>query len=203
MSFQWIIDNCETMRIDTQPVVAQTETRDGTVRATSRGGSVWEFTVQLPDGPSWEDYRQDIAKAQALDRYTTGNIQINTAGQDWLIGYQGNVSNVSAVTASWTQGSATVTLTGGQAASGYNFRAGDIIQLGSSGKVYRVNGDVAYNSNTVTVHRPVIDSTGSGTLRIGPNCVFTVICKEFPQWTLFARNQVGWDGPFVFQESLV
>jgi len=202
MSFQWIIDNCETMSIDTQPVVAQTETRDGTVRATSRGGSVWRFTVKLPDGPSWQEYRKDIARAQALDRYTTANVQINNSGQSWLVGYQGTISNITTVTASWTQGATTVTLTGGQAGSGYNFRAGDIIQLGSAGKVYRVNADVAYNSNTVTVHRPILDATGSGTLRIGPNCVFTVICKEFPQWSLFARDQVGWGGAFVFQESL-
>ena len=28
---------------------------------------------------------------------------------------------------------------------------------------------------------------------------YTVICVEFPDWTLFARNQVQWSGPFVFQ----
>ena len=201
MSFQWIIDNAETISIDTKPVVAQTETRDGTVRATSRGGSVWRFTVKLPDGPRWTDYRQNITKAESLDRYTTANIQISTSGQSWLIGYQGNVANTSAVTASWTQGATSITLTGGQAASGYNFRAGDIIQLGS-GKVYRVTADVAAATNTVPVHRPILDSSGSGTLKIGPACTWTVICKDFPQWTIFARDQVGWSGAFVFQENL-
>jgi hypothetical protein len=29
---------------------------------------------------------------------------------------------------------------------------------------------------------------------------YTVICKEFPEWTIFARNQVSWSGPFVFWE---
>lgn len=29
---------------------------------------------------------------------------------------------------------------------------------------------------------------------------YTVICVEFPEWTIFARNQVSWSGPFVFQE---
>lgn len=28
---------------------------------------------------------------------------------------------------------------------------------------------------------------------------YTVRCVEFPNWTIFARNQVSWDGPFVFQ----
>jgi hypothetical protein len=29
---------------------------------------------------------------------------------------------------------------------------------------------------------------------------YTVICTQFPQWTIFAQNQVSWDGPFVFVE---
>jgi hypothetical protein len=29
---------------------------------------------------------------------------------------------------------------------------------------------------------------------------YTVICVQFPQWTIFARDQVSWDGPFVFVE---
>ena len=29
---------------------------------------------------------------------------------------------------------------------------------------------------------------------------YTVICKEFPEWTIFSRNQVSWSGPFVFWE---
>jgi hypothetical protein len=29
---------------------------------------------------------------------------------------------------------------------------------------------------------------------------YTVICVQFPQWTIFAQDQVSWDGPFVFVE---
>lgn len=29
---------------------------------------------------------------------------------------------------------------------------------------------------------------------------YTVICTEFPEWTIFARDQVAWSGPFVFME---
>jgi hypothetical protein len=29
---------------------------------------------------------------------------------------------------------------------------------------------------------------------------WTVRCIEFPEWTLFARNQVSWSGPFIFVE---
>jgi hypothetical protein len=29
---------------------------------------------------------------------------------------------------------------------------------------------------------------------------YTVRCIEFPSWSIFALNQVGWSGPFVFVE---
>ena len=31
---------------------------------------------------------------------------------------------------------------------------------------------------------------------------YTVICTDFPEWTIIGRNQVGWSGPFVFVEVL-
>jgi hypothetical protein len=34
----------------------------------------------------------------------------------------------------------------------------------------------------------------------GTNLSATVICVEFPQWTIFSRDQVSWSGPFVFVE---
>ena len=203
MSFQWIIDNAEAISIDTQPNVSTTITRDGTARSTSRGGDTWRFTVTLPNGPRWSDYRNNIALAQALGRTTTANIQINDTGQtSWLNAYQGNCANVNAVTASWTTGN-TITLTGGQAASGFNFRAGDFIQLGASGHVYQVAANVAFNSNTVTLNRPILDAAGSATLRIGPAVTWNVLCTQFPTWSIFARDQVSWSGAFVFYENLV
>lgn len=29
---------------------------------------------------------------------------------------------------------------------------------------------------------------------------WTVMCVQLPKWTIFARDQVAWDGPFVFIE---
>jgi hypothetical protein len=201
MGFQFVVDNAESISINRKKVVASTQARDGTVRAVSRGGQVWQFEVKLPDGPRWSDYRGEISKLEALDRVTADTIQINNAGQSWLIQYQGNAANAAAIAASWTTGN-TITLTGGQAASGYNFRAGDFLQLGSSGSVYTVAADVPFNSNTVTLHRPIIDAAGNATLRVGSACVFSVICTQFPDWTIFARDQVSWSGPFVFVEDL-
>lgn len=202
MSFQWIFNNAESIAIDTKPNVGTTVTRDGTVRSVSRGGDVWRFTVKLPDGPRWSDYRQSIASAQALDRTANANVQISSSGQTYIIGYQGNVANTSAVTASWTTGN-TITLTSGQAASGYNFRAGDVIQLGVGNAVYRVNSDVASGNNTVPLNRPILESAGSATLKIGNAVTWNVVCTSFPNWTIFARDQVSWEGPFVFSENLL
>jgi len=203
MSFQWIIDNAESIGIDRRRVVGSTQSRDGSVRAVSRGGQAWRFEVRLPDGPRWTDYRQYISQAEALDRTTSSTVQFNDTGLNWFIKYQGNSVNYTGFIATITQGSNTITLTTSPTtSSGFKFRAGDVIQLGASGKCYTVAADVAFNSNTVTLHRPVIDSSASGVaLRVAENCVFTLICKDFPTWNLFARDQVSWSGPFIFYEA--
>ena len=205
MSFQWIIDKAESLSINTQQVVGQSISRNNTVRATSRGGGIWRFTVKLPDGLSWTDTRADISKAEALGRVGTANISLSATGQNWLYKYQGNSVNSTGFVASITGGSTTITLTTSPTtSSGYKFRAGDFIQLGSTGKVYRVVADVDYNSNSVTLNRAVEENTATGVaLRVGSNCVWNVVCTEFPQWTLVERDRLAWSGPFVFYENRV
>ena len=39
MSFQYIINNASNINVERSPIVAQTQSRDGTIRATSRGGN--------------------------------------------------------------------------------------------------------------------------------------------------------------------
>lgn len=205
MSFQWIIDNAESISMERKKVVASTTSRNGVVRSVGRGAQPWRFEVKLPDGPRWTDIRSYISQAEALDRLTAANIQLNASGQaSWLSKYQGNSANYTGFVATITQNSSTITLTTSPTtSSGYKFRAGDFIQLGSSGKVYTVAADVAYNSNTVTLHRPVIEASASGVaLNVADNCVWSVTCTQFPTWTIFARDQVSWSGPFVFSEVI-
>lgn len=205
MSFQWIIDNAEQFSIDRQQVVGQTVSRNNTVRATSRGGGIWKFTVKLPEGLSWTDFRGYISKAEALGRVTAANISINASGHAWLYKYQGNSVNSTGFVATIVGGSNVITLTTSPTtSSGFKFKAGDFIQLGASGKVYTVAADVVYNSNSVTLNRAVEESSATGvSLKVGSNCVWNVICTEFPQWTLTERDRLAWSGPFVFYENRV
>ena len=41
-----------------------------------------------------------------------------------------------------------------------------------------------------------------GNVAPGADESYTVRCVEFPEWNIFARNQVAWSGPFVFIEVL-
>jgi hypothetical protein len=203
MTFQTVFDNAETISINRLKKVAQTISRDGIVRSTSLGGQTWEFEVKLPDGPTWTTYRPLIEKMEALDRVTTATVQINKASMSYINGYQGNYTNVvGTITASYTSGT-TLTITAGpNIQSGFKFKSGDLIQLGTNGKVYSVVDDVPFNSNTITVHRPVREAAGSYTLIVGQNVSWNVICVNFPQWTMFARNQISWDGAFKFAEVI-
>ena len=203
-AFQVVVDRAQSISINRRAVVSQTISRDQTVRAVSRGGQVWRFDIQLPDGIPWQTLRSHIEAIENADRYTSGNISLNTSGTlDWFMKYQGNSVSTSGFVGTVTQGNVTLTLTSNPTtSSGYKFRAGDLIQLGTGGKVYSVASDVAYDSNTVTLNRPVIDSSGSKTLVVGPNVVFKVICTNIPNWTIFQRDQVSWDGSFTFYEDL-
>lgn len=204
MSFQWLINNAEAISIDRLRTVASTQSRSGVIRNISRGGQVWRFEIKLPDGPRWTDIRTEISKLEALDRVTPATFQFNNTGHSWLVGYQGNSANITGFIGNWVKGTTTINLTTSPTtSSGFKFRAGDIIQTNAgSGKVYTVASDVPFNSNTVTVHRPIYEETGSSFLYVAQNCIFTAICTEFPSWTLFARDQVAWNGSFVLYESL-
>ena len=204
--FQWVFDKAETISINKRPMVAQSITRSNVVRAVSYGGGLWRFTVKLPDGMAWNTNRSYIEKIETLDRHTTGTVQITTSGySSWLTPYLGGSANYTGFIASWTLGAASITLTTSPTTTSpaKKFLAGDVIQLGSSGHVYTVTADVAYNSNTVYLNRAVADATATTTaISVGPNVTWTVICSEFPSWTIFARNQVSWSGPFVFYEVI-
>jgi hypothetical protein len=201
-AFQTAIDYAESISISKMKKVGQTISRDGIVRSTSLGGQTWEFEVKISDGLPWTTMRPLIEKMETLDRTETGVIRINKAGHSWLTGYQGNYASTSSITASFTSGNTISLVSGPVITTGNKFKAGDFIQLGSSGKVYSVAEDVPSSSSIVTLNRPVRDSTGTYSLIVGQAVSWNVVCVEFPQWNVFARNQVSWSGPFRFAEVL-
>jgi len=205
-AFQYVFDNAESISFDRRAVTAQTISRDNTVRTGSRGGQIWKFTVSLPNGIRWSDSRAYIEAIDAADRYTPGTVQINNSGYtSWLNKYQGDSVNYTGFAATWTQGAQSITLTTSPTtASGYKFKSGDIIQLGLTGHVYSVVADVAYNSNTVFLNRPIMDASAVTTaIVVGPDVTWTLICVTMPTWNIFARDQVAWSGAFTFYEYLI
>jgi hypothetical protein len=201
-AFQTVIDFAESISINKLKKVGQTISRDGVVRSTSLGGQYWEFEVTLPNGMPWTTMRPLIERMEGLDRTQQGVIRINKAGHSWLTGYQGNYSTVASIVANYTSSNTVSIVSGPVLNTGFRFRAGDLIQLGTSGRVYSVADDVPANSTTVTLNRPVRESTGTYTLLVGQAVSWNVICVDFPQWTVFARDQVSWSGPFRFVEVI-
>tara|TARA_B100001287_G_scaffold276783_1_gene289437 strand:- start:10150 stop:10767 length:618 start_codon:yes stop_codon:yes gene_type:complete len=202
-AFQTVIDRATTLSFNKRRKVQQTQSRSGVVKTTSAGGQVWEFQVRLPDGPRYTDYRQLIEAMEALDTVTVGQIQINNSGHSYISGYQGDLGTTSGISVSYTSGN-TLTITAGATglSSGNKFEAGDYIQLGSTGSVYTVTSDVAYNSNTITTHRPILETAGTYSLIVGPSVTWDVVCVQFPNYTLFGHDQIRWSGPFIFVEAI-
>lgn len=204
MSFQFVFDNAAQLRINRRPIVGQTITRSNVVRSAARGTAVWQFEVTLPTGPRWSDYRSAITLIESLNQTVIDTVSISNPGHSWLIGYQGDLANPNLVQVNSNTGVgdtveivSTPTIT-----SGFIFKSGDVIQLGATGKCYTVVNDVAWNQTVIKLHRPKLNEINQvSTLRVAENCEWKVICTQFPNWNLFERNQVSWDGGFVFIET--
>lgn len=209
MSYQYIIDNAETLSISKNPVVATTFSRDSQVRTISRGGSLWKFEIKLPDGPRWTDQRRYIQELENYYTVYTDTIQINLPQHSWINRYLGNYTNLNQTIVQIDDSEFMNKLlisSGPPLFAGYKFRTGDFIQL-TGGSVYTVIADVPYNSNNIFVNRPIVDVPTIGytpvALKIAQDCTWTVGCIQFPQWTIFARDQVSWSGSFILQEIIV
>lgn len=216
LAFQWVIDNAESIRINKRGVVAQTTARDGTVRAVTRGGAVWRFSVKMPDGFRYSDVRGYLEALDRTDRlYGNVAVDLNNAGSSWLSAYQGEmtapqIANLTATIAT------TTTLTVGtlptMSSTAYLFRAGDMIQLKNTGAstrrdpVYSVAYDVlrgAGSTVTITVNRPILTvSASTFNLYVGNDVVFKTICASMPDYTVTPNQLVVWNGNFDFVEDI-
>ena len=199
MGFQQIINAASNIKYDNRGMTSFTTSRSGYTRAVTRGGQPWIFEVEFPSGPDWREYRELVADIMDNQRNTPQKIYFNTAGHDWIFGYQGDYGGT--FSAQFTKGTTTLSLQN-QATSGFNFKVGDILQLGTNGQVYQVVENVPYTQTSVKLHRPIVEDTSSGVnLLIGADCGFNVYCTQLPRVNLFAQNQFGFDAPFVFTET--
>lgn len=198
--FQFIIDEAVDVQINKRAVVAQTTSRDQTIRATSRGGNVWRFTVTPSPGMRWSETRGLLEKLDKADMFTVDTIDFNLAASDFIYGYQGSMSGTMSIT--WTQGSDTVAVTGGTGSSGFRFKAGDLLQPSGSNRVYSVVNDVPYNSTSVLLNRPMLEASGTASCVIGRACQWTVICTAMPDYKIVSYDRIEWSGVFSFIESL-
>ena len=202
-AFQWIVDNATAMSIDGRGVVAQTSTRENVIRTVSRGGRVWKFTVTPSPGATYTEARPYLAKLDQMDRITAADINFNHAGFEAINQYLGSGSGGFTIAGI---SSTTCTVTAGSLAGGaYVARAGDWLQIGSTGSVYQVVQDPATgNGATVTLNRPIDEAPGSYTGYFGPNVTWNVICVQRPSWGLVPAGNnmlVNWSGDFVFYED--
>lgn len=204
-AFQWIIDNASGMSIDGRGVVAQTATRENVIRSVSRGGRVWKFTVTPSPGQTYVDARPYLARLDQMDRITPATITLNHPGFENIYGYLGSGSGGFTVTVPVGTNVTTCTITAGTLPSGYVCRAGDWLQIGSSGSVYQVVDDPSTgNGVTVTLNRPIDEAAGSYTGYFGADVTWTVLCVQRPTWSLTpagANMLVAWSGDFVFWED--
>ena len=201
--FQWIVDNAVDLSINRRAVVAQTVARDQTVRTTSRGGQIWRFTINPSQGILWTVARPYIELIDKADKFTSGTVNFsNNSGLSYLFGYQ--CTGASAPTAAvWTQGSDTITVSGGTPSGGFLLKAGDLLQFSGSARVYSVAASIA-TAGSVVLNRPVLDANGSGSITVGSGCNFNIICTQFPEWRIDPNDRcVKWNNPFIFFEELI
>ena len=201
-AFQWIVDNATALSIDGRGTVAQTITRENVIRTVSRGGRVWKFTVTPSPGATYVEARPYLAKLDQMDRITVADINFSQAGFENIIGYLG--SGTGGFTIAGISGT-TCTVTAGSLSGSYVARAGDWLQIGSTGSVYQVVQDPATgNGATVTLNRPIDEAVGSYTGYFGTNVTWSVLCVQRPTWTLVPAGNnmlVNWSGDFVFYED--
>jgi hypothetical protein len=204
-AFQWIINNATALSIDGRGVVAATSTRENVVRTVSRGGRVWKFTVTPSPGATYLAARPYLAKLDQMDRITIANINFNHAGFENIIGYLGSGNSGFSVVVPVGTSVTTCTVTAGGLPSGYVARAGDWMQIGSTGSVYQVVEDPSPgNGVSVTLNRPIDEAAGTYPAYFGASVNWDVLCVQRPTWNLQpagANMLVNWSGDFVFYED--
>ena len=213
MSFQWVIDNAESISVTKRPVISQTVSRDQKIRSVSRGGAVWKFTVKMPQRMVWNTHRGYIESIDTNAMLESQTINLAKTGYEWLTKYRGDATSTTTMTWKYNAAQAasnTYKFELGNmpgATGSVLFRAGDLIQPTGSNYVYSTVSAVTKGSAStqlVEVHRSILStpSETAVTFKVGPAVSWTVICTRIPTWTFVEKELIEFNGDFEFQEVL-
>lgn len=212
MSFQWIIDNAESISVVKRPVISQTVSRDQNIRSVSRGGNVWRFSVKMPQTMLWSASRGYLESFEHNAQLKSQSINFAKSTYDWIAKYRGDATTTSTMTFKYSAAQAasnTMKFELGNVpgvTGSIVFRAGDLIQPTGSNYVYSVASATTKSATTtlVEVHRTILETPSDSTviLKVGPAVSWNVICTQLPTWTLSGKDLIDINGNFEFQEVL-
>lgn len=212
MSFQWLIDNAESISIVKRPVISQTVSRDQNIRSVSRGGNVWKFTVKMPQTMLWSASRGYLESIESNAMLKSQSINLAKSSYDWITKYRGDATTTNTMTFKYNAAQAasnTMKFELGNvpgATGSVVFRAGDLVQPTGSNHVYSVASSTTKSATTtlVEVHRTILEtpSDTAVTLKVGPAVSWNIICTNMPTWTLSGKDLIDFNGSFEFQEVL-
>lgn len=72
--FQQIINDAVDVQVNHRPVTAHTISRDGTVRAASRGGTIWRYVVTPSPGYKYSEITSLLAELDSVGTFTEETI---------------------------------------------------------------------------------------------------------------------------------
>jgi len=214
MSLQTIVDNATFATIKRKKIAGQSISRSGRLLTSEVVSAVpYQFTTGMHNGLRYSTSRGLTEDLNTLDVTEEAVIDIGTTNTSlaYITAYQGDIDLAEIADATVTSASASslVLNTSLVAGSGFMFRKGDYVQLGSGYRYpYQVTADVAYNSSSVTVplSRPFIPQQGYTVagkgIVVGPAVTWRVKMINKPTYSVMPGDLLQFDMNFEFIEFI-
>jgi len=224
MALQDIIDTAVSIEVNRSKLIAQTMSRSGRMSVASRNwANPFRFTV-IPK-PIWryDEYRAIFEPIFTADRFTTQSIALTNYNTStgaiiatnmlWLTEYQGDLdTNANGILESYSATSKsdntlTITKSGTPTVGDYIVKAGDYLRLQGKAYPYIVSADVQVSANsteTITLHRGILDTFSSGTqIFVGYRAArFNVKVTKLPQIKFLPGKLVEFTSDFELTEFI-
>lgn len=221
MSFQTIINNASTIKVDNMPITSSIMSRSNRLKTASRGNAIYTFTVSVNRPFEYTGANRALLQVlQTKNRTTEEEITLSqTTGMGYIMGYAGTLetTQLANITIDSHSGSTLTLDTSG--VSGITngdtlFDVGDYIQPANSRYTYQVTSAVFGSAISlglvdVSVHRPIYDSASDGgnningqALNVANNCSFHIKAVQVPTHTIIPGKLFTFDGDFVFVEVI-